>query len=179
MVIRTTRVELESFDYPLYPHKFDDLIFIIYQRGKLKDDAPRSSTKPIIQWLIFIFTAAIILFSLRKIVERRNQRLKRYTNSAETPDYLVGSVVDSMGVFLGVGLNRIGNCRAERWFLISFSVFGLLFNMIYTEYLFAMFTAVNQNRITSIDQLFKANIPITVDEWASNSDDDFYIRIRS
>lgn len=178
MVIRKTDSGQENSDYPLYPHRFEDLVFIIYQRGKLKDEVPRSSTKPIVQWIIFIFIAAIILFVLRKVFGR-NEQLSHRINSDTAPDYFLGSFVDSTGVFLGIGLNRIGNSRAERWFLISFSVFGLLFNMIYTEYLFATFTAIDNNRITSIDQLLKANIPITVDDWATLADGDFYIRIRS
>lgn len=174
----TISTELDFLYYPLYPHKFDDLIFIIYQRGNLKDEAPRSSTKPLTQWLIFTFIAALMLLLLREVVERRNRRLRRRASNVVTPDYLLGSFVDSMGVFLGVALNRIGNCRAEHWFLISFSVFGLLFRTIYTDNLFVMFTAVNQNRITSIDQLFQANIRISVDYVASKGDDDFYVRNR-
>lgn len=179
MVIRKTNSRHENSDYPLYPHRFEDLVFIIYQRGKLKDEAPRSSTKPIFQWIIFIFIAAVILFVLRRAFKLNEQQLSHRINNDATPDYFLGSFVDSMGVFLGIGLNRIGNSRAERWFLISFSVFGLLFNMIYTEYLFATFTAIDHNRITSIDQLLKANIPITLDDWATIADGDFYIRIRS
>lgn len=152
---------------------------MIYQRGNLKNEAPRSSIEPIMQWLVFIFLAAIVLYILRLVMKRRNRRLTRRMNKTASPDYFLGSFVDSMALFLGVGLNRIGDCRAERWLLISFSVFGLLFNMIYTEYLFAMFTAVNQIRITSIEQLFHANIPIYIDIGVSNDDPEFYIRIRS
>lgn len=178
ILFRIIGPESEYSYYPLYPHAFDDFVFLIYQRGKLTDDLPRSSSKPLLQWLIFMLIAAMILFSLRKFVERRERRLTCRTNIAAAPDFFFGSFVDSMGVFLGVGLKRIGICRAERWFLISFSVFGLFFTTIYTNNLFVMLTAVNQSRITSIDQLFRTNIPITVDHWVS-SDDDFAIRIKS
>lgn len=176
MFIATRGAKYDGTTIPFYPHTFDDLVFIIYQHGKLKDELPRTSAESIMQWLIFIFAAAIILFTLRETIERRKRRSNHRINNAATPDYFLGSFVDSMGIFLGVALSRIGLCRAERWFLISFSVFGLFFKMIYTEYLFAMFTAVDQDHITSIDQLFQANIPITVDHMASGGLDGFYIR---
>lgn len=179
MFFGTAGIEYEYLFYPLYPHQFDDLIFVIFQRIDLKNGATRSSAQPIVQWLVFTMIAALILFVLREVVQRREQRLNRPIKDATAPDFLLGSFVDSIGVFLGVGLSKFGNCRAERWFLISFSVYGLIFKMIYTENLFVMFTAVNQNRITSIDQLFQANIPITVGTTVSNGDEEFYIRIGS
>lgn len=115
-------------NYQLYPHDFDDLVFMIYQHGNVMNKAPRSSVKPILQWLIIIVIAALILHGLRKIVKRREQRILHISNNNAAPDYLVGSFVDSVGVFLGVALHRIGNRRTERWFLISFSLFGLLQN---------------------------------------------------
>lgn len=92
--IGTTSNELDFLYYPLYPHKFDDLVFIIYQRGNLKDQVPRSSTEPLTLWLIFTFITALMLLLLREIVERRNRRLNRRLNYAVTPDYLLGSFVE-------------------------------------------------------------------------------------
>lgn len=156
----------DTVRFPLYPHKFDDLIFLIYQRENLMGEIARSSATPIMQWLIFISVGALILYALRRL-----------TNVVRS-DHLLGSFVDSMGVFLGVALSRIGNHRVERWFLISFSIFGMLYKALYTDNLFAMFTAPDQNRITSTEQLFQANIPITVAYSLSNGDEEFYIRIK-
>lgn len=171
--------DFDRFNYPLYPHSFDDLVFMIFQRGKLKEEAPRSSAKPMLQWFIFVSITTLIMYALRKIIKRRERRLLHIMNNDAVPDYTLGSFVDSMGVFLGVALNRIGNCRAERWFLIAFSIFGLIFRTFYTDNLFVMFSALEQNRITTVDQLFEANIPISVDTNVAINSPQFYIRNRS
>lgn len=165
-------------NYPLYPHDFDDLIFIIYQHNKWIDEAPRSSAKPILQWFVFILAAAFILYAIRTVARRLARQMNRRYRDDGAPDYLIGSFVDSMGVFLGVALHTIGNSRAERWFLISFSIFGLVFKMFYTDNLFVTFTTSTQNRVTSIDQLFQRNYPISVDYSVTNGDV-YYVRVQS
>lgn len=168
LLIGTSSTFWDLYSYPLYPYGFDDFIFIIYQSGKLKDEAPRSSLKPIAQWFAIIFIASIFLYVLRTIIKRRKRRIAtRVISADETDEYFMFSFIDSVGVFLGNALAKIGDFRAERWFLISFGIFGLIFRIVYTDNLFVMYTESSQNRITSIEQLIQANIPITVDYHVS------------
>lgn len=163
---------------PLYPHASEDLIFVIFQLDKSKfvdDEVPRSSLKPIFQWFILIFVASCIVYALR--VANRQRHRAQYGSAA--PVYYLVSFVDAIAVFLGIALDKIGKCRAERWFLIAFSVFGLIFRIFYTDNLFSMLTKSNQNRINSIDQLVGANIPIRVDSAISPFGAPFYIHIKS
>lgn len=120
------------------------------------------------QWFIMMFIASLVLYALRETIRQRQRRMTRPLNELEASNYYAVSLTDSVAVFLGIVLNRIGHHRAERWFLISFSVFGMLFKIFYTDSLFVMFTEANQNRINSIDQLFQSNLPITVDDNAIN-----------
>lgn len=168
--------DYSDYCHPLQPHAFDDMVFIIFQRGKLENETQRSSLKPISQWFILIFVASLILHALRKVNGYLQQRMNRVIKNGVVPDYYVGSFVDAVAVFLGVALNKLGNSRAERWFLISFSIFGLIFKIFFTDNLFVMLTESNSNRITSIDQLFRANIPITVDYDLIILNPQFYIR---
>lgn len=155
-------------DRSLYPHAFDDLVFVIFQVEKLKVDAPHSSSEQVIQWFVFIFAASLILYALRTINRRLKQRMAHTTNSNAPSDYFLGSFIDSLAVFLGVGLDSLGRGRAERWFLISFSIFGLVVTIHYTDNLFVMLSTSESNRICSIDQLFRTHIPITydMDAWS-------------
>lgn len=164
--------------YPLYPHEFGDLVFLIYQYGKLTDRPPRSSAKAISLWFALTLSTTLILFAIRTIANCSNRRT-RHTRENFESDYLVGSFVDTMAVFLGVALNTIGNNRADRWFLISLSIFGLFFKMIQTDSLFVMYTAPNQNRITSIDQLYRTGLTIYADPSAANLHGVYYLRIKS
>lgn len=164
---------------PLYPHAFEDLVFLVFQSKKLnsvdEDTSRRYVLKPICQWSILISLASLILYALR--VANRQRDCAQHNNAASV--YYLVAFVDSVAVFLGVALDKIGKCRAERWFLIAFSVFGLIFRIIYTDNLFVMLTTSNQNRITSIDQLVRENIPITVDFAVSPFGSTFYIHIKS
>lgn len=152
-------------NYPLQPHTFDDLVFLIFQHGMLEDGKIRSTLLPIILWLVFILAASLVLYALRLI---RN-RLANATNNAVSPDHFLGSFVESMGVFLGVAFNRLGHSRAERWFLISFSIFGLIYKIHYTDNLFITRMDSSSNRIITIDQLFRTNMPITADTRLTES----------
>lgn len=149
--------------HPLYPHDFDDLVFIVYQRGKFKQTVPHSSLTSIAQWFLIIFVVSILLYALRRINKWQRRRLTHSVNRIEAPEYFLFSFIDSLAVFLGTSLHRFGNSRAERWFLVSFAIFGLIFKCIFTDNLFIMYTTKNLDRITTIDQLFEANIPITVE----------------
>lgn len=161
--------------YHLYPHGSDDLVFIIYQPETFKNERRRGSIEPLLQWFLLIFSASLVIYALRKIAKRLTRRITCNTSDDATPEYFLGSLADSLAVFLGVSLNEFGNSRAERWFLISFSIFGLIFQIIYTDNLFVMFAAATQNRITSIDQLLGANVKLSVD-YSLIDEDDFYIR---
>lgn len=163
MDIRTITEYDHYYFYPLYPHGFDDLVFLIFERSKLRDDVRRSPITPILQWFIIITIASIIIYGLRKIAQRRVRRILRMVGDEDVPEYYVYSFVDSVGVFLGTAINKFGTIRAECWFLVAFSVFGMIFKMIYTDQLFAMFLQPNPTRITSIEQLIDANIQIFTD----------------
>lgn len=161
----------------LYPHAYDDLVFIIYQPVNYKYEGRRSSLVPLLQWFIFVFVASLILYALRLIVKRKPARATRVCKvGGETLNNYLDSFVDSLAVFLGSALRKFGNCRAERWFLISFSIFGLVFRIIYTDNLFAMFATPKQNRISSIEQLSNENCWVTLD---ISIDDDVYYRDKS
>lgn len=54
----------------------------------------------------------------------------------------------------------------------------MIFKMVYTDQLFAMFLQPNPTRITSIDQLVEANIPIFA-EYEGYVQSSFYIQIKS
>lgn len=141
------------------------MVFIVFQRerGDLQTETLHSSFKPIFQWFVFISAGAVILYGIRQINRRLKSQTIHTTNSDRAPDYFLGSLVDSVAVFLGVALIRLDDCRAARWFLISFSIFGMIFKIFFTDSLFVMLTTSNSNRITSIDQLLRTNIPIYVD----------------
>lgn len=160
--------------YPLMSHGGDDCVFIIFQHGTRVFGMTRRTKLDILQWFIFIFVAALILYGLRKMIVRREGRLIRRIDNDAAPDYFLGSFADSMGVFLGVALNTISRHRAERWFLISFSIFGMFFKIFFTDNLFVMLTEPIQNRITSIEQLFQQNLPMNVDPVLSQN---YFIKI--
>lgn len=162
--------------YQLYPHGFDDRVFIIYQPEKFKNEGLRSSITPLLQWLIFVLTASLILHAIREIAKRKRRRVTRNVTYDHTVTNYLYSFIDSVAVFLGTALDTFGNSRAECWFLVSFSMFGLIFRIVYTDNLFVMFAASTQARITSIDQLFELNIPITVEMTLF---DDMYVRSKS
>lgn len=147
------------FSHSLYPHDFDDMVFIIFQHNKLKSETSRTSIIPISQWFAIISIASLIICVLRKI----SKRFERQTNDNDAAEHFLYSFVDAVAVFLGTALQKFGNCRAERWFLVSFAIFGIIFKIIYTDSLFVMFIEPDHNRITSIDQLIQANIPITAE----------------
>lgn len=178
--IASSSTDEEYRSCPLYPHRYDDLVFMIFQRGKLMEDLPRSSITPIMQWFLIIFIASLVLHFLRTTVKQRSPRNLRPINDAGmVRENCSVSFVDSVAVFLGIALEKLGNGRAERWFLISFSIFGLIFRIFYTDNLFVLFTAADEHRITSIDQIFDANIPITVDYAIVNDHSEFLVRIKS
>lgn len=179
MVVRPISLYDDYYFNPLYPHDFEDLVFIIFQCDKLKGDVQLSSVTPIAQWFIIIFLASIIIHGLRTIVKRRERRILRIISDDEAPENYVYTLVDSVGVFLGTAIEKFGNCRAECWFLVAFAVFGMLFKMIYTDQLFAMFIQSNPTRINSIDQLIDANIPIFTDPAINKEMDNVQIRIKS
>lgn len=116
------------------------------------------------EWFIIIFIASLVLYVMRRIVKRRTRASPgSIYHRGVAPNYYLISLVDSVAVFLGVAMERLGNGRSERWFLNSFSIFGMFYRIFYTDNLFVLLTTGEQFRITSIDQLVEANIPITVD----------------
>lgn len=162
---------MEFNNYHLYPHGFDDLVFIVYQPEKSRLEGRRGTIAPLLQWLVFVFIASLIVYALRHIAKRRPVS----GTATDAVNNYINSFVDSVAVFLGIALHAFGNSRAERWFLISFSIFALIFKIVYTDNLFVMFAATTQNRINSIDQLLEANVRIAVDYTVT---DEFYLRSR-
>lgn len=150
-----------AFEHCFHPHDFDDRVFVIYQHDKLPQTRGRSSFKPILQWLAIVFFASIILFALRYITKWRQRRTSQ--NSAGIVEHYLITFVDSQAVFLGNALPTFGGGSVERWFLVSFSIFGMILKAIYTDSLFVMFTEANYGRFTTVDQLLESGIKILRD----------------
>lgn len=122
LLIGTSSTFWDTFSYPLYPYGFDDFIFIIYQRGKLKDEAPRSSLKPIAQWFALIFIASLLLYILRIIIKRRKRRISaRIISDTETDEYFMFSAIDSVGVFWAMHSKKLAilELNAGSWFRLE------------------------------------------------------------
>lgn len=158
--------------YCLDPHGQDDRVIVIYQRDELPLRG-RGSFIPILEWFAIILVASIVLHAVRVIGRRRNgQAFDRIIEH-----YLI-CFIDSLSVFLGNSLAIFGTRRAERWFLVSLSVFGLVFRAIYTDSLFVMFTDTNQGRITTIDELILSKFKVSVSTGVWNVVDDLRLKMK-
>lgn len=155
--------------YCLYPHGQDDRVIVIYQRDKSPSTRGRGSFKPILEWFVIIFIASIMLHAVRVIGRQHFNRI--------VGNYPI-SFIDSLAVFLGNSLAIFGTRRAERWFLVSLSVFGLIFRAIYTDSLFVMFTDTNQDRLTTIDQLILSKFKVETSTGAWDLADDLRLKMR-
>lgn len=71
--------------------------------------------------------------------------------------------IDSVATFLGNAIDKVSNNRPERCFIIGFSIFGLVFKILYTDHLFQLFQSIEDNRLSTLSQLIDQNIPIYVD----------------
>lgn len=96
--------------------------------------------------------SSLVLHTLRKLGGKRNT----------FASYLI-SFVDSLAIFLGNSLNRIGNNRPERCFIVAFSIFGLIFKTIYTGNLFVTYQQHGDHRIQTINEMNQLNITFYVD----------------
>lgn len=142
----------------LYPHDFDDLVFIVHQRHRGDSYMPRHILKPFIQWFISIIIAMVVMFVLRVLmIMRRESKLpKRSRKSFPRPSF-----VNSMAVFFGMASYGFGKCRAERWFLVSYAMFGLFLRIVYIDSVFLLFTTTSTNsKIVTVEQLSNANISL-------------------
>lgn len=139
-------------------------------------ESPKSSIVPMLQWFIFIFVVSLILYVSRKIAQRKKQEVQLNRAEVKAVTNYMYSFINAMAVILGTALGKFGNSRTECWFLVSFSMFGLLFRIVYTDNLFSMFATSTSHCISSIDQMIAANISMSVDRTVG---DVFDVRFRN
>lgn len=137
-------------DYPLYPHTFDDFVFLISHDRLPNSEMQESAVRPIALWCCIIVVCSFILFILRKLT------------AADAVNYST-SFIDSVAAFLGNAIEKLSSNRSERCFIIGFSIFALVFKILYTDHLFQLFQSNGDNRVSTLSQLIDQNITVYVD----------------
>lgn len=137
-------------DYPLYPHTFDDFVFLVFHDRLSRSEMQKSAIRPIALWCCIMVVCSFVLFIYRKFI------------GARTGNYST-SFLDSVAAFLGNAIDKICSNRPERCFIICFSIFGLVFKILHTDHLFQLFQSVEDNRLSTLSQLIDHDIPVYVD----------------